>query len=298
MFRRNKETRRLPNYFRRDHVGGLSHLFSLTSRSGGLGDLHSYGDTLEARFGYDYAFMSMVGIACLLASDKKKYAKLDELCPDPPPRNELESQQLLSVVIHAACEPVIKHEDLAKLLFPKTRTRQKAISYMSAVILECNAVADGWWVTTGNTPIRPSSIDQITRKNIERLIIEFWRLMTDSLDQSLFESVNPLDAQENLLMVETNLAAAKGTVDAMQRIWPDGENVFDRFNLAISELLLRRPLIEEFSNLFELDLPPDELTHRSQEIISKNREILMIVGTYISEAADILNDLTGIRLET
>ncbi len=98
-------------------------------------------------------------------------------------------------------------------------------------------------------------------------------------------------------MVETNLAAARGTVDAMQRIWPDGVDIFDRFQLAISELLLRRPLIEEFANLFELDLPPDELNRRSQEILSKNREILMIVGTYISEASDILNDLTGIKLD-
>ena len=297
MWRRNKDARKLPGYFRQDQVGGLSDLLIRASRSGAMCDLKSYGDSLEARFGYDYAAISMIGIAVLSTPDKKKLSTLDELVPESPPRDELESQQLLSVVIHAACEPVLKHTDLAQMLLPGDRVRRRAISYISAFIDECKEISDGWWVSTGNTPIRPSSSDQVRFKGINRLIQEFWRLMNEALEASLFESTDPIEVQKKLLDFESKLAAAKGTVDAMQRIWPDGQNIFDRFLLAISELLSRRSLVEEFSDLINEEPPPSDLSHRHLEIMSKNREVLMIVSTYLSEASEILTDLTGIRLD-
>jgi len=297
MLKRSKAIRQFPDYFRQDQVGGLSDLFIMASRSGSMGDLESYAKSLESRFGYDYTATSMIGIGVLLVRDKKKYSELDELVPETPPRTEIESQQLLSVVIHNACEPIMSHDEFARMLFPSERIRQRAISHISVFIDECKTVAEGWWKTTGNAPIRASKLDQMRHKGISELVNEFGLIMTKIFKHSLFESVDSMEVQKNLLEAETNLAAASGIVNAMQRIWPDGQDIFDRLQLAISELLQRRSFIEEFAKLFELEISQDELNLRFQEIIAKNREVLMIVGKYIAEASDLLYELTGIRLE-
>jgi hypothetical protein len=128
-------------------------------------------------------------------------------------------------------------------------------------------------------------------------MIEFWNLMKRSIEPSLFDSINRLEAERRLIESETSLAAAKGCVEAMMRVWPEGVDIYDRFLLSIAELLKRRQYIEEFISLFELNLAQSVLNQRHQEIMAKNRETMMIAGTYMAESTDILYELTGIELK-
>ena len=141
------------------------------------------------------------------------------------------------------------------------------------------------------------SLDKRRRKSLERVILEFWDLMKGAIEPSLFETVNRMDVERRLIQAETSLAAAKGCVDAMRRIWPDGGDIYDRFLLAISELTLRRRYIEDYIYLLSLEISQTELNERHQVIMAKNRETMMIAGTYMAEAADILFEQTRIELK-
>jgi len=132
--------------------------------------------------------------------------------------------------------------------------------------------------------------------SLDRLLGEFWELMKAAIEPPLFEGGDPLELEERLIQADTGLAAAEGCVSAMTRVWPEGQDIYDRFLLAISELSNRRQLAEAFALLMSLDIPQSELMPRYKLIMSKNRETLMIAGTYIEEAADILFQQTGIRL--
>jgi hypothetical protein len=121
--------------------------------------------------------------------------------------------------------------------------------------------------------------------------------MKAAIEPSLFETVDRQVAERRLIQAETNLAAAKGSIDAMRRIWPEGEDIYDRFYLAISELSLRRQYVEDFVSIFSLEIGKSELNMRHQSIMAKNRETMMIAGTYLAEAADILHDQTEIKLK-
>ncbi len=145
MFGRKKDKRKLPGYFRKDQVGGLTHLLNMADRAGALGDIKAYRDALEERYGIDFASASIGGLLILLTPDKRKMAKIDELFPTNVARNELESQQLLSAFIYQACEPILNNPELAQMLITGARIRQRAISYMQVFIGECEALAQGWW---------------------------------------------------------------------------------------------------------------------------------------------------------
>jgi len=132
--------------------------------------------------------------------------------------------------------------------------------------------------------------------SLERLLGEFWEIMKAAMEPPLFEGADPLELEERLIKADTGLAAAEGCVNAMARVWPEGQDIYDRFLLAISELSNRRQFAEAFALLMSLDIPQSELMPRYKLIMSKNRETLMIAGTYIEEAADILFQQTGIRL--
>jgi hypothetical protein len=132
--------------------------------------------------------------------------------------------------------------------------------------------------------------------SLERLLREFWDLMKAANDPALFEGQDFTELEKRLIRTDTDLSAAQGCINAMTRVWPDGQDIYDRFLLAITELSNRRHLAEEFAYLLALNLPQHELIARHRAIIAKNREALMIAGTYMAEAADILFEQTGIRL--
>lgn len=142
----------------------------------------------------------------------------------------------------------------------------------------------------------PFNIDDMRRTSLERIVVEFGDRIKAALDSSLFENIEQPESELWLLHAESNLAAAQGCVNAMKRIWPEGEHIYDRFLLAISELFQRRRYVEDFVSIFSLDIPHTELNQRHLAIMAKNRETLMIAGTYLMEAIDILKEQTGITL--
>mgnify|MGYP001590632400 CR=1 FL=1 len=124
-----KETRALPAYFERDQVGGLSHLL----RHAKLGDLGQYKQELVRLYDQDYADSCIMGLALLLEKDQDKLKRLDELAPGHPPRSNKLDQRLLSLLIFRAMVPILAHPNLAALLIPGERTRERALNYMQAI---------------------------------------------------------------------------------------------------------------------------------------------------------------------
>ena len=142
-----------------------------------------------------------------------------------------------------------------------------------------------------------AGLDTRTLQSVERLVVEFWQLMKSALEVPIFESNNDIQMEALLVEAETKLAAAEGCANAIEKVWPDGDGVYDRFHLAIGELRQRHPGIRRFFDSLNKDLPPDEFRAIHQQVMAKNRELMMLSGTYMAEAADILLEQTGIELE-
>ena len=140
-------------------------------------------------------------------------------------------------------------------------------------------------------------LDPRRKKSLERIVLEFGNLMVRALEPSLYEATNFIEREKLLIQVDTHLYAAEGCVNAMRRIWPHGDGIFDRLLLGISEFRKQRLLVEEFFDVISRDVPLDELRVKHREIMSKNREILMIASTYLAEAADLLYEQTGIEMK-
>ena len=126
-----KFSRMLPHYFQRDQVGGLSHLLRHTR----LGDTARYGRELVKIYDQEYADTCMMGLALLLEKDQDKYKRLDELAPEDPPRSNDLDQQLLSLLIFRAMVPLVARPNLAAMLIPGERTRQRALDYIQVIYL-------------------------------------------------------------------------------------------------------------------------------------------------------------------
>lgn len=151
-----------------------------------------------------------------------------------------------------------------------------------------------------NSDMNTPSLDLQRKESLERVVQEFGNLIVksiESLDLELFEASNYFEREELLTQADMYLSAAEGCVNAMQRIWFDGEDVYDRFLLGITELRKRRYIIQEFFNVVSQDIPVESLRSKTQTIVAKNREVMMIAGTYLEEATDILYKQTGIELK-
>jgi hypothetical protein len=134
------------------------------------------------------------------------------------------------------------------------------------------------------------------RKSLEYILVEFNNLILAAMEQSLFESTDALVLEEKLVLSETSLAAAKGSIDAMRRIWPSGEDAYSRFYEAISELMLRRQYMEEWVSCFSVEISQSEFAQKTSEVIAKNRETIMVAVANLEEGSDILYKKTGIRI--
>lgn len=153
--------RRLPDYFRKDAVGGLSHLLRMMARTGAMGDLEAFFSSLESRYGADHAAFVIRGLQILLPPDKEKWQKLEEFFPEAAEFNERESQRLLSSLIYAASLPLVANDDLAPLLFTGERSRAKALDYMKGFL---QGAAESATIVT---PIDfPRNVDALTKARI------------------------------------------------------------------------------------------------------------------------------------
>ncbi len=140
-------------------------------------------------------------------------------------------------------------------------------------------------------------LDPRRKTSLKRIVLEFGDLVNQLTAQpSAYGTTNFVEREVLLTQLETTLNAAEGCVNAMRRIWPSGNDIYDRLLLGISEVRQQRALVEEFFDLISSDIPTSELRAKNREIMTKNREILMIASTYMSEAADILYEKTGIEL--
>ena len=142
-----------------------------------------------------------------------------------------------------------------------------------------------------------AGLDTRTHKALEPLVTEFWELFNEAMEIPVFESDNRLVVEALLVQAETKLNAAEGCTNAIEKVWPDGDGVYDRFNLAINQMRQRHPGVRRFFDSLQRDISSEELGAVHREVMAKNRELFMLAGTYMSEAAEILFDQTGIEIK-
>ncbi len=141
-----------------------------------------------------------------------------------------------------------------------------------------------------------TSLDPRRSASLERVVQEFGNLMIKFTSQPSAYVDNFVEREVLLVQQETTLYAAEGCVNVMRGIWPSGNDIYDRLLLGIAELRKQRALVEEFFNVVSSDIPTSQLRAKHREIMTKNRERIMYAYTYMSEAAEILYEKTGIEL--